>query len=57
MDIEIDNIPESLGQIDIAKHQLTSKTSMEEARAEIPQLKKFDLTQLNKWIVNPSLWL
>jgi hypothetical protein len=35
LDIEVDNISEALGKIDIAKYQLTSKTSMEEARATI----------------------
>ena len=30
---------------------------MEEARAEILQLKQVDLTLMNKWIVNPSLRL
>jgi hypothetical protein len=57
LDIEIDSISEALGKINIAKHQLTSKTSMEEARVEILQLKQVDLTQINKSIVNPSLRL
>jgi hypothetical protein len=43
LDIEIDSISEALGKIDIAKHQLTSKTSMEEARATILQLKQIDI--------------
>jgi hypothetical protein len=30
---------------------------MEEARAEILQLKQIDIIQINKWIVNPSLQL
>jgi hypothetical protein len=53
--MEVDSISESPGKIDISKHKLTSKTSMEEARAEIQQLKQVDLTQINKWIVNPNL--
>jgi hypothetical protein len=57
LDIERDNISEALGQIDIEKNQLNSKTSMEEARAEILQLKQIDITYINKWIVNPGLWL
>jgi hypothetical protein len=57
MHIERDNIPESLGQIDIAKNQLNSKTSMEEFWAKILQLKQIDITQINKWIVNPILRL
>jgi hypothetical protein len=34
LDIEIDSISEALGKIDIAKNQLHSKTSMEEARPQ-----------------------
>jgi len=44
LDIEIDTIFESLGKIYIAKHQLTSKISMEETRAIILQLKQIDIT-------------
>jgi hypothetical protein len=51
------NIPEALGQIDIAKNQFDFKTSMEESRAESLQLKQVYITQINKWIVNPSLQL
>jgi hypothetical protein len=57
LDIEGDNISEALGQIDIVKNQLNSKTSMEEAHMTIQQLKQIDLLQINKWIVNPNLWL
>jgi hypothetical protein len=28
---------------------------MEEAQAEISQLKKIDITQINRWLVEPSL--
>jgi hypothetical protein len=55
--LEKDNISEVLGQVDIEKNQLNFKTNMEEARAEILQLKQIDITQINKWIVNPSLQL
>jgi hypothetical protein len=51
------NISKVLGQFDIAKIQLNFKTNMEEAQAEILQLKQIDITQINKWIVNPSLQL
>jgi hypothetical protein len=57
LDVEGDSISEALGKIDIAKNQLNSKTSMEEARTTIQQLKQIDLIQINKWIVNPSLRL
>jgi hypothetical protein len=55
--LEKDNISEVLGQVDIAKHQLNIKTSMEEARAEILQLKQIDITQIDRWLVKPSLQL
>jgi hypothetical protein len=57
LDVERDSISEALGQIDIAKNQHNSKTSIEEARMTIQQLKQIDLIQINKWIVNPSLQL
>jgi hypothetical protein len=52
-----DNISEVLGQVDIAKHQLNIKTNMEEARAEILQLKQIDITQIDRWLVKPNLQL
>ena len=57
LDIERDSISEALGKIDIAKNQLDSKTSMEEARAKILQLKQIHIIQINRWIVNPILQL
>jgi hypothetical protein len=52
-----DSIYEVLGQVDIAKHQLNNKTNMEEAQVEILQLKQIDITQINIWLVKPSLQL
>jgi DNA-directed RNA polymerase subunit H (RpoH/RPB5) len=46
-----------LGQIDITKHQLDIKTNMEEAQAEISQIKQVDIIQINRWLVKPSLQL
>jgi membrane-bound ClpP family serine protease len=57
LEVERDSISKALGQIDIAKNQINSKTSIEEDRMTIQQLKKIDLIQINKWIVNPSLQL
>jgi hypothetical protein len=50
-----DSISELLGQVDIAKHKLKIKTIMEEAWDEILQLKQIDITQINRWLVKPSL--
>jgi hypothetical protein len=55
--LDKDSIFEVLGQVDIAKHQLNIKTNMEEAHAEILQLKQIDITQINRWLVKPSLQL
>jgi len=57
LNIERDSISEALGKNDIAKNQLDSKTSIEEALTTIQQSKKIDLIHINKWIVNPSLWI
>jgi hypothetical protein len=46
-----------LGQIDIAKHQLDIKTNMEEAQAEISQIKQVDIAQIDRWLVKPNLQL
>jgi hypothetical protein len=55
--LEKDNISEVLGQVDISNNQLNVKTNMEEARDEILQLKHIDITQINRWLVSPSLQL
>jgi hypothetical protein len=57
LEIERDSIFEALGKIDIARNQLSSKKSMEEARAVIQKFKQIDIIHINKWIVNPSLRL
>jgi soluble cytochrome b562 len=44
LDLEKYSISKLLGQVDIAKHQLNIKTNMEEAQAEILQLKQIDIT-------------
>jgi hypothetical protein len=47
----------TLGQINIAKHQLDIKTNMEEAQAEISQIKQVDIAQIDRWLVKPNLQL
>jgi hypothetical protein len=46
-----------LGHIDITKHQIDIKTNMEEAQAEISQIKQVDIMQINRSLVNPILQL
>jgi hypothetical protein len=55
--LDKDSISKVLGQVDIEKHQLNIKTNMEEAQDEILQLKEIDITQINRWLVKPSLKL
>jgi hypothetical protein len=57
LDVEGDSIPGGLGQIDIEKNQQNSKSSKEESRTTIQQMKQIDLIQINKWIVDPNLQL
>ena len=47
----------TLGQIDIAKHILDIKRNMEEAQAEISQIKHVDIAQIDRWLVKPNLQL
>jgi hypothetical protein len=47
----------TLGQINIAKHQLDIKTNMEEAQDEISQIKQVDIAQIDRWLVKPNLQL
>jgi hypothetical protein len=55
--LDKDNISEVLGKVDIEKHQLNVNTNMEEAWAEILQLKWIDITQINRWLVGPCFQL
>jgi hypothetical protein len=43
LDVEVYSIFEALGKIDIAKNQPNYKTSMEESKTTIQQLKQIDL--------------
>jgi hypothetical protein len=52
-----DDCSEILGQINIVKHQLDIKESLEEAQAEISQLKQVDIAQIDRWLVKPNLQL
>jgi len=45
------------GQINVVRHQLHIKGSWNEARLNISKLKQLDLTQIDKWLINPNLQL
>jgi hypothetical protein len=46
-----------LGQINVVKHQLDIKESLNEAQIEISQLKQVDVAQMDIWLVKPNLQL
>ena len=47
----------TLGKINIDKHMLDIKENMEEQQVEISQISQVDMTQMDKWLVQPSLQL
>lgn len=52
-----DDSSEILGQINIVKHQLDIKESLEEAQTEISQLTQVGITQIDRWLVKTNLQL
>jgi hypothetical protein len=46
-----------LGQINVIKHQLNIKESLNEAQIEISQLIQVDIAQMDRWLVKPNLQL
>jgi hypothetical protein len=46
-----------LGQINVIKHQLNIKESLNETQIEISQLKQLDIAQMDKWLVKTNLQL
>ena len=55
LNIEKNDCPGLLGEINIVKHQLRFKEDLEEIQKEIPQIKVINVTQIDKWIVMPNL--
>jgi hypothetical protein len=52
-----DNCTGLLGQINIIRHQLNFKESLNEIQMEISQLKEIDVTLIDRWLVKPNLKL
>jgi hypothetical protein len=52
-----DNCTGLLGQINIVRHQLNFKESLNEIQMEISQLKEIDVTLIDRWLVQPNLKL
>jgi hypothetical protein len=49
--------PGLLGQINVIRHQLNIKESLNEAQIEISQLIQVNVAQMDKWLVKPNLQL
>ena len=47
----------TLGKINIAKHLLDIKESMERDQAELSQVSQVDIAQIDKWLIKPNLLL
>jgi hypothetical protein len=57
LDLDEESSVGTLGKINIAKHMLDIKENMEEQQVEISQISQVDMTQMDKWLVQPSLQL
>jgi hypothetical protein len=57
LNIGKNDCPGLLGEINIVKHQLRFKEELEEMQVEIPKIKVINVTEIDKWIVMPSLKL
>jgi hypothetical protein len=57
LDLDEESSAGTLGKINIAKHLLDIKENMEEQQVEISQISQVDMTQMDKWLVQPSLQL
>jgi hypothetical protein len=57
LDLDKESSAGTLGKINIAKHMLNIKENMEEKQVEISQISQVDMTQMDKWLVQPNLQL
>jgi hypothetical protein len=57
LDIGKGDCPGLLGQINVTRHQLNLKESLNETQIEISQLKQVDVTLMDRWLVKPNLQL
>jgi hypothetical protein len=57
LNIGTDGCSRLLGEVNIAKHQLKFREELEEKKAEIPNIKLINITEINKWMVTSSLRL
>jgi hypothetical protein len=57
LDLDKESNAGTLGKINIAKHLLDIKENMEEQQVDISQINQVDMTQMDKWLVQPNLQL
>jgi hypothetical protein len=57
LNIEKNDCPGLLGEINIVKHQRRFKEELEEMKIEISKIKVIDITEIDKWMVTPNLKL
>jgi hypothetical protein len=57
LDLDKESSVGTLGKINIAKHLLYIKENMQEKQVGISQISQVDMTQVDKWLVHPSLQL
>jgi hypothetical protein len=57
LDLDKESSAGTLRKINIAKHLLDIKENMEEKQVEISQISQVDMTQMDKWLVQPNLQL
>jgi hypothetical protein len=57
LDLDKERSVGTLGKINIAKHMLDIQESKEEQQVEISQINQVDMTQMDKWLVQPNLQL
>jgi hypothetical protein len=57
LDLDKERNAGTLGKINIPKHLLDIKENMQEQQVGISQISQVDMTQVDKWLVQPSLQL
>jgi len=57
LDLDREASAGTLGKINIAKHLVDIKESMERDQAELSQVSQVDIAQIDKWLIKPNLLL
>jgi hypothetical protein len=57
LDLDKESSSGTLGKIDIAKHLLDIRESVEREQVELSQISQVDMVQVDKWLIKPNLQL